>query len=228
MKTMVRNGWLIRVAFVLVLALAAAAPVAAATLKISSFPSGAQVLVDGQDTGKVTPMNISLAEGDHVITVQIPNSGWNPDTRTVTIVAGNNDLSITLLPLLTIGPPGPPGEKGDKGDQGDPGPPGPTEVSAWARINADGTIRASSAGIAVAKTFTGSYFLTLPFSANACAVLANIDGGGYLKPEAGIRSITHPNLALPIILVYTWEGRTIDINGNPPWQDMDFSIVVIC
>jgi hypothetical protein len=99
-------------------------------------------------------------------------------------------------------------------------------VTAWARINADGTLRASSAGISVSKTFTGSYTVALPIDSNVCAVLSDVDGGGYLKPEAGIRTITHPSL--PFILVYTWEGRTIDVNGNPPWQDMDFSIVVIC
>ena len=102
-----------------------ALPSAAATLKVSSFPSGAQVIVDGFNTGKVTPMNISLPEGDHVVTVQIPNSGWNPDTRTITIVPGNNDLSVTLLPVLTAGPQGPKGDKGDPGEKGDPGDPGP-------------------------------------------------------------------------------------------------------
>src|SRR5262245_34298926 len=90
-----------------------AAPVAAGTLKVTSFPSGAQVIVDGVDTGKVTPMNVSLADGDHVVIVRIPGTGWNPDTRTVTIVPGNNDLSVTLLPIQTTGPPGPKGDKGD-------------------------------------------------------------------------------------------------------------------
>ncbi len=93
----------------------------AGTLKVTSFPTGAQVIVDGVGTGKLTPMNISLADGDHIITVQIPDSGWNADTRTVTIVPGNNDLSVTLLPVLAVGPAGPPGPKGDKGDQGAPG-----------------------------------------------------------------------------------------------------------
>jgi hypothetical protein len=50
--------------------------------------------------------------------VSIPNSGWNPDTRVVTIAGGNNDLSVTLLPMLTVGP------QGAKGDKGDPGPQG--------------------------------------------------------------------------------------------------------
>jgi hypothetical protein len=76
------------------------------SLKVTSFPSGANVSIDGTDTGKVTPMSISVAVGDHAVVVSIPNSGWNPDTRTVTVVSGNNDLSVTLLPILTQGPPG--------------------------------------------------------------------------------------------------------------------------
>src|SRR5688572_25026570 len=82
------------------------------SLKVTSFPSGAEVWVDGVDTGKVTPMSVSLTEGDYLITVRLPGTGWNPDTRTVTIVAGNNDLSVTLLPTITAGPPGPAGPGG--------------------------------------------------------------------------------------------------------------------
>ena len=90
-------------------------------LKVTSFPSGASVNIDGVDTGKTTSMSTGLSVGDHKIVVSIPNSGWNPDSRTVTIVSGNNDLSVTLLPVLTVGPPGPQGPKGDKGDKGDMG-----------------------------------------------------------------------------------------------------------
>jgi hypothetical protein len=74
-------------------------------------------------------MNISLPEGDHVVTVQIPGSGWNPDTRTVTIVSGNNDLSVTLLPTATPGPPGPPGATGAMGAIGPQGPQGPSGIT---------------------------------------------------------------------------------------------------
>ena len=94
-------------------------------LKVTSFPSGASVAVDGIDTGKTTPMSVSLAVGDHTVVVSIPNSGWSPDTRVVTIASGNNDLSVTLLPMLTVGPPGPKGDKGDKGDTGATGATGP-------------------------------------------------------------------------------------------------------
>jgi hypothetical protein len=115
----------------LALAVLAAAVLPAAaqsgSLKVTSFPSGALVVVDGASTGKVTPMSVGLPLGDHTVTVSLPGSGWNPDTRTVTIAAGNNDLSVTLLPTLTQGPPGPqgiPGPPGPQGIQGLPGAPG--------------------------------------------------------------------------------------------------------
>lgn len=95
------------------------------SLKVTSFPSGARVVVDGVDTGKVTPMSVSLAVGDHIVVVSIPNSGWNPDTRTVTIISGNNDLSVTLLPTITTGPQGPKGDPGPQGPQGPQGAQGP-------------------------------------------------------------------------------------------------------
>jgi hypothetical protein len=47
-------------------------------LKVTSFPSGANVAVDSVNSGKTTPMSISLPAGAHTVTVSIPNSGWNP------------------------------------------------------------------------------------------------------------------------------------------------------
>src|SRR5215467_8298923 len=94
------------------------------SLKVTSFPSGANVAVDGNDTGKVTPMSVSLSVGTHTVVVSIPNSGWGVDTRTVNLVSGNNDLSVTLLPVLSAGPMGPPGPKGDPGPAGPQGPAG--------------------------------------------------------------------------------------------------------
>jgi len=90
-------------------------------LKVTSFPSGATVAVDGASTGNTTPMSISLPVGTHVVNVQIPGSGWAPAESTVTVVAGNNDLSVTLLPALTQGPQGPAGPEGPPGPQGPPG-----------------------------------------------------------------------------------------------------------
>jgi hypothetical protein len=91
------------------------------SLKITSYPSGARVSIDGTDTGKTTPMSESLTIGQHTVVVTVPNSGWNPDARTVTIVSGNNDLSVTLLPVQTTGPQGQPGPVGATGPQGPAG-----------------------------------------------------------------------------------------------------------
>jgi hypothetical protein len=92
------------------------------SLKVTSYPSGADVTIDGVYTGKVTPMSESLSIGTHVVEVSVPTSGWNPDTRTVTIVSGNNDLSVTLLPTLTTGPTGATGQTGAPGPAGSQGP----------------------------------------------------------------------------------------------------------
>jgi len=91
----------------------------AQSLHVTSFPDGANVLIDGVDTRKVTPMSVGLEAGTHTVVVQLSNlTGWNVDQRTVTIVNGENYLSVTLLPTLTTGPPGPQGPAGPEGPQG--------------------------------------------------------------------------------------------------------------
>lgn len=149
------------VAMLTICAVFAAAQTGNGSLKVTSFPSGANVSVDGVDTAKVTPMSLSLTVGDHAVVVSIPDSGWNPDTRTVTIVSGNNDLSVTLLPILTAGPEGPPGPKGDagpagpagsQGPQGPAGPAGPTGATgATGTTGAAGTM-----GLAGTQGATGA------------------------------------------------------------------------
>ena len=96
-----------------------------AVLVVTSYPSGAHVSIDGVDTRKVTPIGFELKIGMHQVSVSMPNSGWNSDTRTVEIIRGNNDLSVTLLPKATVGPPGPQGPQGNVGPSGPAGPQGP-------------------------------------------------------------------------------------------------------
>lgn len=95
-------------------------------LKVSSFPSGANVSVDGTEEGRVTPMSMEVSVGWHKVKVFIPNSGWNADVRDVQVAAGNNDLSVTLLPVVAVGPMGPPGPVGPVGPMGPQGPVGAT------------------------------------------------------------------------------------------------------
>src|SRR5580704_12777617 len=89
-----------------------------AILVVSSDPSGAHVAIDGVDTRQLTPMGTELRVGMHQVTVSMPGSTWNPDTRTVEIIKGNNDLSVTLLPKVTAGSPGSQGPQGPAGPQG--------------------------------------------------------------------------------------------------------------
>src|SRR5205809_4484953 len=120
-----RIAWMIALAGALLLVPSrVGAQSGSGALKVTSFPSGARVSVDGVDTGKVTPMSVSLTTGDHTVVVSIAGSGWNPDQRTVTIVSGNNDLSVTLLPSLSVGPVGPTGPRGATGATGAIGPQG--------------------------------------------------------------------------------------------------------
>lgn len=98
----------------------------AASLKVTSFPNGAQVWIDDVNTGKVTPMSTSVTDGTTVkVKVLIPNSGWGTYESMVPISPGNNDLSVTLLPVLTVGPQGPAGPTGPHGPAGAVGAQGP-------------------------------------------------------------------------------------------------------
>ncbi len=138
-------------------------------LKVTSFPSGASVSVDGVDTGKVTPMSVSVAVGAHTVMVSIPNSGWNSDTRTFVVVAGNNDLSVTLLPNLAAGskgdpgppgPAGPAGATGATGDAGAAGAPGPAGPQGPPGINNQGSWHSANAYNQNDAVFdAGSYWL---------------------------------------------------------------------
>ena len=98
-------------------------------LKVTSFPSGAHVSVDGAIMNGVTPVHMLLRTGNHVVVVFVPNSHWAADTRLIEVDDGKNDLSVTLLPAVstggTAGPQGPVGPQGPQGATGPQGPAGP-------------------------------------------------------------------------------------------------------
>src|SRR3984893_6507961 len=96
-----------------------------ADLEVTSIPSGAHVSVDGIEMRKLTPMRVDVHVGTHEVKVYIPNSIWNPDTRTVNITRGDNDLRVILFPGTSGGTPGQRGPAGPAGPQGPAGPPGP-------------------------------------------------------------------------------------------------------
>jgi hypothetical protein len=127
---------------------------------ITSFPDGASVLIDGLDTGKVTPVELrNIAPGTHMITVSA--AGWQTNTQKITVldvdpVSGrlrDTYLSFTLLPALTTGPAGPQGDPGPPGPQGIQGLIGPAGTNGTNGIN--GT-NGAAATIAVGTVMSGS------------------------------------------------------------------------
>jgi len=96
-----------------------------AKLKVTSFPAGAYVSIDGVQMHKVTPMTAEVEVGRHQVRVYAPGSGWNADTQSVQLVPGENELDLTLIPTVTVGPIGPQGPAGFPGAPGPPGPQGP-------------------------------------------------------------------------------------------------------
>jgi serine/threonine protein kinase len=69
-----------------------------ASLSVSSDPAAASVFVDGRDIGKVTPAQVSIDKGQHVVLVR--KAGYIDETTTAQFVPGQTvSLSPTLRPL---------------------------------------------------------------------------------------------------------------------------------
>ena len=66
-----------------------------ATLALSSTPAGASILLDGNDTRRVTPAQISIEKGQH--TVLVRKAGFLDETGTLTFAAGQ---TVAFSPAL--------------------------------------------------------------------------------------------------------------------------------
>ncbi len=66
-----------------------------ATLAVSSSPAGANVYIDGKDTGKLTPAQVSVDKGQHVVLVR--KSGYLDETTNAQFVLGQ---SVSFSPTL--------------------------------------------------------------------------------------------------------------------------------
>jgi eukaryotic-like serine/threonine-protein kinase len=66
-----------------------------ATLAVSSTPAGANIYVDGKDTGKLTPTQVSLDKGQHVVLVR--KSGFLDETTNTQFTLGQ---TVSFAPAL--------------------------------------------------------------------------------------------------------------------------------
>jgi hypothetical protein len=68
-----------------------------ATVSIAGDPSGAAVFIDGQDSGKTTPVSLLLKKGSHALTLR--RAGYLPATTKVELTAGQSfQFAPHLLP----------------------------------------------------------------------------------------------------------------------------------
>jgi serine/threonine-protein kinase len=68
-----------------------------ATLAVSSAPAGASVYVDGKDTGKQTPAQVSLDKGSHIVLVR--KSGYLDETTNAQFTLGQ---TVSFSPTLRL------------------------------------------------------------------------------------------------------------------------------
>ena len=72
-----------------------------ATLAVSSSPAGAKVYIDAKDTGKLTPAQVNVDKGQHVVLVR--KSGYIDATTSAQFILGQTtNFSPTLPPLGNV------------------------------------------------------------------------------------------------------------------------------
>jgi hypothetical protein len=72
-----------------------------ATLAVSSSPAGAKVYIDAKDTGKLTPAQVNVDKGQHVVLVR--KSGYIDATTSAQFMLGQTtNFSPTLPPLGNV------------------------------------------------------------------------------------------------------------------------------
>lgn len=76
------------------------------TIKLTSTPDGASVMVDGQPAAGPTPLTLTLKPGPHTLEVKAPN--YEPSTRELVVVAASSvDVAVPLKELPPTPPPAP-------------------------------------------------------------------------------------------------------------------------
>jgi len=69
---------------------------------VESTPAGGTIWVDGQSTSRITPADLELPAGDHVIAVEV--QGYSTAEQNVTVLIGAQQR-VTLSPIPQVAPP---------------------------------------------------------------------------------------------------------------------------
>lgn len=173
-----------------------------ATVAVTSTPPGAQIIVDGNDTGQITPADVEMAPGEH--TVELRLTGYSPATQTFTAQAATRvRLEVPLTagggsgdPMGSNGGDGQGASGGDGGDGG--GNSDDPSIGVWV-----------TAGIAAAALVSGTVFgfLALSEQSNFDAEPANdiADRGEAFALVADISFGVAAALAITAIVLYIVE-----------------------
>lgn len=117
-------------------------------IAVSSTPPGAQIYVDGEATGQVTPADVQVAVGEHTIELRL--EGYQPRAQTLNAAAGTRmRLEVPLQEGAAPEPEPDPGQP----EVSDGGAPGDPSVGVWV-----------SSGIAAAGLISGTVFGFLALS----------------------------------------------------------------
>lgn len=74
---------------------------AATTLRVTSLPASAAIVLDGKESGRQTPATLTVAAGSHMVGVRL--AGYVTVTRTISVIKGKQaSLSITLSKAVPV------------------------------------------------------------------------------------------------------------------------------
>jgi hypothetical protein len=165
------------------------------TLHVSSTPSSAAIVLDGKETGKLTPATIVVASGSHTVMLRL--AGYAGATRTVSIAKGGQaSLSVPL-----------------------------TETSPVARGSLRITSTPAGAAVTIdGKTMTGKTPLTVAVALGRHTVLVALPGyEGYSRAGVqvvkGIQTVIAAELvAIPVDLSYRSSASGFGFRYPSTWQ----------
>jgi serine/threonine-protein kinase len=168
------------------------------TLHVTSTPSSAAIVLDGKETGRLTPATIVVASGSHTVSLRL--AGYAGATRTVSVTNGGQaSLSVALTRTSTVAQ----------------GSLRITSAPAGAAVTIDG------------KTMTGKTPLTVDVALGHHTILVALRGyEGYSRAGVevvkGIQTVIAAQLvAIPVDLSYRSSAGGFGFRYPGTWQIVD-------